>query len=83
MDLGLTQKEFATKININYRHFQNIESGKVDIKLSTIPKILKVIPKSKKKLKRIPRKLFPFIGPLQKPLIPTATMKNVMFTVLE
>lgn len=32
---GISQKKLAEKSQINYRHFQNIESGRSDVKLST------------------------------------------------
>lgn len=33
---GLSQQKLSNKLNVNYRHLQNIEAGKVDPKLSTI-----------------------------------------------
>ncbi len=34
--LGLTQKLAAEKVGIDYRHFQDIEKGKVDIRMSSL-----------------------------------------------
>ncbi len=37
--LGLTQKSASEKIGIDYRHFQDIEKGKVDIRMSSLIEI--------------------------------------------
>lgn len=39
--MGLTQKETAHKVGIDYRHFQDIEKGKVDIRVSTLLELQK------------------------------------------
>lgn len=36
---GLTQRDCAEQLEINYRHYQNIETGKAEIKLSTLHSI--------------------------------------------
>lgn len=38
-DLALTQVKFAAEAGIDYRHYQELEAGRVDPKISTIWKI--------------------------------------------
>lgn len=40
-ELGLTQEEASERLEMNYRHYQNIETGKVDPKLTTLKKLIK------------------------------------------
>lgn len=40
---GLTQVEMSQKLKCNYRHYQEIESGRVDIRHSMLIKILNVL----------------------------------------
>lgn len=35
----ITQQELSTKLELNYRHYQSIEAGKVDLKLSTLERL--------------------------------------------
>lgn len=43
LSLGLTQEDVAEMVGINTRTFQDIESGKVDIKTATIKKLVAVL----------------------------------------
>ena len=40
---GLTQVEMSQRLKCNYRHYQEIESGRVDIRHSMLIKILNVL----------------------------------------
>lgn len=35
----ITQQELSSKLELNYRHYQSIEAGKVDLKLSTLERL--------------------------------------------
>lgn len=35
----VTQQELSSKLELNYRHYQSIEAGKVDLKLSTLERL--------------------------------------------
>ncbi|EQC52535.1 helix-turn-helix domain-containing protein [Bacteriovorax sp. DB6_IX] len=39
-ELGLSQIDMATQLEINYRHYQDIETGKINLKLDTFVKII-------------------------------------------
>lgn len=43
---GITQREAAHLLGINYRHFQDIEAGKVNLKSECLLKILRFIANS-------------------------------------
>ena len=37
----LSQKKAAHKIGISYRHYQDIERGKVDVRFATLDRVMK------------------------------------------
>lgn len=40
---GLTQLELASRASLAYRHYQDIETGRVDVQLSTIQRLAEVL----------------------------------------